>query len=162
MSPACLKFEQTLAWHCAPALAGIKPADLIFWEPAEADWAPLLGHYAALLARRGIHIRVLGPGPRIPLLIFRPVQLRAWLSEPSVSVMLKAAGYPADGSLETLLQHLRERLRESSFPHEIGLFLGYPPTDVAGFLAYGGRRRRGGAAPLRHLPPVPYGPDPAD
>ena len=34
------------------------------------------------------------------------------------------------------LRRLFERLRTSeAFPHEIGLFLGYPPEDVEGFIA---------------------------
>lgn len=34
------------------------------------------------------------------------------------------------------LRHLRRRLLwREGFPHEIGLFLGYPPEDVQGFLA---------------------------
>lgn len=38
--------------------------------------------------------------------------------------------------LAALLRHLRRRLLwREGFPHEIGLFLGYPPEDVQGFLA---------------------------
>ena len=38
------------------------------------------------------------------------------------------------------LRELTRRLREGEeFPHEIGLFLGYPPGDVEGFLRDGGR-----------------------
>ena len=34
---------------------------------------------------------------------------------------------------------LRRRLAQSGFPHEIGLFLGYPPVDVEGFQRDAGR-----------------------
>ncbi len=38
------------------------------------------------------------------------------------------------------MAHLRKKLRENnSFPHEIGLFLGYPPADVKGFIQDGPR-----------------------
>ena len=40
------------------------------------------------------------------------------------------------------LDRLRIRLAESSFPHEIGLFLGYPLADVQGFIAHCGRNYR--------------------
>ena len=34
-----------------------------------------------------------------------------------------------------MLSHLKKRLSQSEgFPHEIGLFLGYPPEDVRGFI----------------------------
>ena len=36
-----------------------------------------------------------------------------------------------------LVQRLR---RQEEFPHEVGLFLSYPPEDVAGFIANNARR----------------------
>ena len=48
--PAEARFELTLAFHCAPALAGIKPADLIAL-PGEGDETDaLLASYSAALA----------------------------------------------------------------------------------------------------------------
>ena len=41
------------------------------------------------------------------------------------------------------LLQLRRRLAQSGqFPHEIGLFLGYPPCDVLGFLHDAGRHSK--------------------
>ena len=43
---------------------------------------------------------------------------------------------PGDAPLSALLRRLRQRLLAGGdFPHEIGLFLGYPPEDVRGFMA---------------------------
>lgn len=140
LSPVYRQFEQTLAWHCAPSLTGIKPADLVSWAPPEQGAPELLGHYARLLARRGIRLRVLRiTGQRMLLLIFRPQRLESWLAQPEVSAMLAEAGYPVGQGTEALLAHLRRRLQDQAFPHEIGLFLGYPPADVEGFLREGGR-----------------------
>ena len=51
------RFELTLAFHCAPALAGIKPADLIAL-PGEGDETDaLLASYSASLAGAGISLR---------------------------------------------------------------------------------------------------------
>ena len=33
-----------------------------------------------------------------------------------------------------IVQLVKKLRSESSFPHEIGLFLGYPPEDVCGFI----------------------------
>ena len=52
--------------------------------------------------------------------------------------MLEAEGYPVDDGIEAMLAHLSRRLCQEAFPHEIGLFLGYPPEDVEGF-----RRNKG-------------------
>ena len=35
--PAEARFELTLAFHCAPALAGIKPANLALWASRPLD-----------------------------------------------------------------------------------------------------------------------------
>ena len=140
MSPSYLQFEQTLAWHCAPSLAGIKAADLVSWQPPEQEAAALLGHYARALNRRGIRLRVLGySGSRMLLLIFRPKALETCLGQEEVTKMLREAGYPVEQGVEELLMVLRRRLAQREFPHEIGLFLGYPPADVEGFARDGGR-----------------------
>ena len=41
----------------------------------------------------------------------------------------------AVASLTDMLEYLRSRMQvKKSFPHEVGLFLGYPPADVRGFI----------------------------
>jgi len=48
---------------------------------------------------------------------------------------LHKAGYEANASTEALLAELRRRTTNNdSFPHEIGLFIGYPAKDVAAFM----------------------------
>ena len=80
MSPLYQQFEQTLAWHCAHALTGIKAADLISWAPPEEGGRELLSHYIRLLAPRGIRLWVLGfYRRRVLLLVFRPQRLSRWL-----------------------------------------------------------------------------------
>ena len=140
MSPSYRQFEHTLAWHCAPSLAGLKPADLLAWDPPEREWPGLLGHYVSALGGQGVRLRVLGRHRgRLMLLVYRPQVLSSWLERPAVAEMLSRLGYPAGEGLQALLRHLSRRLERGPFPHEIGLFLGYPPGDVAGFLRDGGR-----------------------
>ena len=48
--------------------------------------------------------------------------------------ILKECGY-CRFSTQDCIARLKERLSEGNgFPHEIGLFLGYPPEDVRGFI----------------------------
>ena len=49
-----LDLERTLAYHGAPALAGIKPADMIAWGSPEVCGSPFFLRYCRQLARRGI------------------------------------------------------------------------------------------------------------
>ena len=93
MSPLERKFEQTLAWHRAPSLAGIKPADLVAWNPPPSESGNLLRHYGAMLAQRGIKLRLLGEyRGRMLLLVYRQGRLEACLRQPQVAAMLRQAG----------------------------------------------------------------------
>ncbi len=134
--------DQILAYHCAPVLTGLKPANLVALSQAEfPDLEGQLEGYCRLFARCGVAFRTMcGCGQNRLLLLYRPTKLERALREPLAAVLLERDGYgPGDG-LETMLDRLGHRLRtQAEFPHEIGLFLGYPPVDVAGFQRHRGR-----------------------
>ena len=112
--PAEARFELTLAFHCAPALAGIKP---------------------------GISLRPLCRcRSRCLVLVYRRDRLERQLEQEEVARLLERDGYPLAGGLEAMLDHLASRMAGSGgFPHEVGLFLGYPAEDVEGFRRHGGQ-----------------------
>jgi hypothetical protein len=124
-----------LARQCAPVLARIKPAALF----ALPDW---WGH-RGLLPRDKARMRMLTfERPRAIAAVFAydPQLLDATLAVPRVRRLLEAMGYPASAGLSANIQHLGGRFRDGpGFPHEVGLFLGYPPEDVLGFIQNGGR-----------------------
>ena len=136
-----LRFEQTLAFHCAPALAGIKPADLVSIPGDREEIVPLLRQYGAQLRPAGIRLRLLHSCPgRCLLLVYRPRRLEEQLSREEVRALLRRDGYPVEEGYGAMLRHLSARLAGSEgFPHEIGLFLGYPAEDVEGFRLHGGQ-----------------------
>ena len=139
--PAEARFELTLAFHCAPALAGIKPADLIAL-PGEGDETDaLLASYSAALAGAGISLRPLCRcRSRCLVLVYRRDRLERQLDQEEVARLLERDGYPLTGGLEAMLDHLASRMAGSGgFPHEVGLFLGYPAEDVEGFRRHGGQ-----------------------
>lgn len=140
-TPQELQFERTLAFHCAPALAGIKPADLISWPGTLAETAALLRRFSAGLSRADIRLRLLcRRGERCLILVYRREHLRRQLARAQVRALLRRDGYPADSGTEAMLEHLAKRLAApGGFPHEVGLFLGYPAGDVEGFRRDGGR-----------------------
>lgn len=129
------ELERALAIHCAPALLGVKAASLISL-PAEKfpQLTTLAGQYNAQL--QGPRFLVLGHcRERTLLLVYRPELLEAALHHPLAEELLKEAGYEVQAPLAWQLRRLMERLEgEGDFPHEVGLFLGYPPEDVVGFL----------------------------
>ncbi|MGI6031174.1 MAG: DUF3793 family protein [Eubacteriales bacterium] len=135
------KLDQLLAQHCAPALAGIKPANLVACSRREFPQLEAhLARLAPLLASKGIQMRIVcGCEKRQLLLVYRPALLSAHLSRPEVQPLLRKAGYQEEAPLDVQLAQLSQRFSASGFPHEIGLFLGYPPEDVAGFCQHRGQ-----------------------
>lgn len=135
--------EETLAFHCAPALAGIKPANLISCSLSEY---PALDEELGRLNRElnvcGIFFHPLCRcAGRVMLLVYRRKAMERHLSDQRICAYLRREGYPAF-SLDAALTTLQRRLEASGdFPHEMGIFLGYPPEDVEGF-------RRGGRCKL--------------
>ena len=73
-------------------------------------------------------------GKRALIYVYRPKRLEKDLNHPDALCFLKQCGYQNGCALD-LVQQLQEKLCESQdFPHEIGLFLGYPFEDVQGFI----------------------------
>lgn len=128
--------EEILVRQGAPTLAGIKTGSL-FPCPCE-DREALLSDIRKLnrrLSPKGLCLLPLRflPGQAL-LYLYRPAGLRRDLRDVQASELLRQAGY-GDESCERCVARLVCRFRESSeFPHEVGLFLSYPPQDVRGFI----------------------------
>ena len=96
--------EHTLAFHCAPALAGIKPSNLICCDLARY---PSLDRELLALNRqlnpRGLYFRpVCRCSGRVLLLVYRRALLELHLAQPDACAFLKRAGYPSGGLEATL------------------------------------------------------------
>ena len=78
-------------------------------------------------------------GGKALVYVYRPDDLACALEDADTRRFLSACGYAGFG-VEDAIRTLRKRLRDTdAFPHEIGVFLGYPLADVLGFIANGGR-----------------------
>lgn len=135
-------FETVMIEQCAPVLASLKPAGLFRYETSDcADLARRVKNWNAQLNPKGLRVRVLKGcvhTHRYLVYVYRESKLREVLSRQPVQVFLRQEGYsvPEDvGDCSTLLTQLSRRLCcAAEFPHEIGIFLGYPLTDVVGFI----------------------------
>ena len=137
-------FEALLVDQCAPTLAGVKPASLFRYRGSEPDEARRLAEYwGQMLAPHGLTLRILKTCHQTGacmLLLYRADWLRRILSERANRRFLERQGYPPDADLRQLLELLSQRLcLEGDYPHEIGIFLGYPLEDVVGFIQNRGR-----------------------
>lgn len=133
--------EIRLVAHCAPALAGLKTANLFCvgacLAPALAQAIPL---WNERLNPKGLRVRTLPARGRCTLVyVYRAHRLEADWQRPHVGAFLRRCGYGtlrAEQALDTLAARMRHT---GGFPHEIGLFLGYPLEDVQGFIDHGGQ-----------------------
>lgn len=134
--------EKALIDYAAPTLAGIKPASLYSYHGTHADEE--IAELNRSLTKRGVRLITLGrcrANTDKPLLYaYRPALLEKILSRPDVRSFLLTMGYRPDWSVEDCLAHLSSRLHPcENFPHEIGVFLGYPLHDVLGFIQHKGQ-----------------------
>lgn len=80
------------------------------------------------------------------VLLYREEWLKEWLLQEDVAEFLIQYGY-RPGSLKQQLQHLGKQVayyynQSQEFPHEMGVFLGYPLEDVRGFIHHRGKNCR--------------------
>lgn len=136
-----LSFEETLCFHTAPTLMGLKAASLVSLPNEEAGLLETwLASLSPCLQARGLHMLLLRRGRRRALLLIYDAQaLHKALQAKEAQQLLVRCGFPAQATLPVLLTLLTERMAKGPFPHEIGLFLGYPPEDVAGFIEHKGK-----------------------
>ena len=134
-----MSFERLIAFHCAPALAGVKPANMFTWHGGQKS---IIEHYKERLGMCGIDVEELCGCEKYSLIfIYRREMLERHLALPGAEEILSSEGYKAGSSLDCKVGVLKDRLKRSkTFPHEIGLFLGYPVEDVLGFIANKGER----------------------
>lgn len=137
--------EERMVRYAAPTLAGLKSASLFACPPCPAlRLARELRDLNARLAPKGLRLRLLrGARGRALLYLYRPSALRRDFEQAELRGLLSLCGY-GEGGWEQSLRELARRLRTGpDFPHEIGLFLGYPPEDVAGFMRHKGAGCKG-------------------
>jgi hypothetical protein len=73
------------------------------------------------------------------IFVYREQHLTALLSDGETQAFLQRVGY-LPGNCGFMLRQLSRRLKAGvEFPHEIGVFLGYPLEDVKGFIRHTGR-----------------------
>ncbi len=128
--------EELLVRHCAPTLAGIKTGSL-FSCPCACPRA-LLEEIRGLnrrLSEKDLRVLPLRIGEKRALIyLYRRKKLKADLAGATAGDILRDCGYTCR-TPERCISRLMRRLQDrEDFPHEIGLFLGYPPEDVSGFI----------------------------
>lgn len=148
-----MRMQMRIIENCAPTLAGMKSASLFSYEyGSEDDVKRELREINEMLNDRGVTADILAWRDKSVLIyVYRPRMLAAELKCQGVAELLRGYGYCNENCNESCnenllpghefcLRHLKKRVQCSEcFPHEIGVFLGYPLEDVHGFIKNEGR-----------------------
>ena len=133
--------EKSVIEHCSPTLASIKTGNLFTYkyESEEELWKSV-EDFNECVREKGVSLTVLRRSEKKALIyVCRFSSLERDLKKPGVANFIKKYGYESTDPAYAL-ERLRSRLAQrEDFPHEIGLFLGYPLGDVKGFIEHHGK-----------------------
>ncbi len=129
--------EEMIINHCSPTLAGIKTGALFNCAyPSERELRSAVRAWNKTLSPKGLRVLPLRYNGRTALIyIYRPAMLSIDLKDELARRLLAKCGYVSETPEGCIVQLMRRFAECEEFPHEIGLFLGYPPEDVCGFIA---------------------------
>lgn len=127
-----------LALQCAPVISGIKISNLLT-IPAKS-----LRELSVVLKKTELSFRILYPGrERLVILIYRETELKEYLEREEVMAFIYKCGYETSDISKIFPVFVKRYMRymelKQDFPHELGLFLGYPIEDVEGFIKENGK-----------------------
>ena len=128
-----------LAQHCAPLIMYDKISNIITIQ--KEDFSGI----KEILRGTDIRYHILkSSGSKLILFLYRSSDFEDYLSRDDIREFLFECGYDKDSDALGFLYKLAKRIffyqngEKVSFPHEIGVFLGYPLCDVIGFMENGG------------------------
>lgn len=128
--------DDVLAKYCSPTLIGMKTGNLFSYSfKDEKERNNILKQLNRTFRKKGLSVIPLGKTENKTLIyVFRPSKLKKDLKCSSARKILENLGYNCE-AYGSCIARLSNRIStKNGFPHEIGLFLGYPPEDVCGFI----------------------------
>lgn len=136
-------FETILVEQCAPTLAGIKVANLFRCIPPCSNIRGLMKFWNQRLGEKGLALLCLKQCANTGACLFyvyRKTWMERLLAQENIRAFLWKQGYRLSDCAKGYISQLAERLcLQEGFPHEIGIFLGYPMEDVIGFIENKGK-----------------------
>ena len=128
--------ERLIAYYCGPSLAGIKPSNIMSCPKDKIkDIHCKIKKLNKELNGRDIYIEPLCECDKmVMIIVYRKKVLEKHLKNQKTAEFLSIFGYPESPEITDYISLLKERLSCNRFPHEIGVFLGYPLHDILGFI----------------------------
>ncbi len=130
--------DETVIRCCAPTLAAIKTGSLFNcpFDSRKEMTESLRAVNRCLVHKGACAIPLRFQGKKALVFLYRPQMLEKDLKDPAAEEILRNCGYPEGKPIERIIYLIRRLGECAVFPHEIGLFLGYPPADVLGFIEH--------------------------
>lgn len=138
-----MSLSETLIKYCSPVFANLKPSYLIMVKN-EPNLNKEANQLKPILKKNGFRLRELGGCKNVRrFLLFNEKNLTKSVFTSENLNLLKSLDYKIT-SLDGLLSQLYQRLENNkkNFPHEIGIFLGYPFVDTIGFIKHKGENEK--------------------
>lgn len=134
-----MSMEELIVRHCSPTMAGLKTGNLFNFQTEDSEsLAAGIRRMNRQLVPGGIRlIPVKYRDGKAMIYMYRPAKLKADLAHRTARQILSEKDYPVSQADRCVVHLIRCLKRADTFPHEIGLFLGYPPEDVEGFIKNG-------------------------
>lgn len=125
--------DSFLIYFLSPVITGIKPSSTITVSKEQEN--RLIALYNEKLYDMGFDFMKLRSCSKKSLFfVYNKSSLERYLQFDDCREILYKEGYRGL-SLSEMLLKIKNRIKNDSFPHEIGLFLGIPACDVEGFLS---------------------------
>lgn len=134
--------EVQIALQCAPLISGLRFSNLFNVNNEQADYL------ISLMNEMHISWKILFRGKeKLTMLLYKKDILENYFSDIRVKNILKNSGYEKnivdEEDISGLIDTFADRYccymqTKKYFPHEMGLFLGYPVEDVEGYLKNNG------------------------
>ena len=128
--------NETLVRCCAPTMACLKTGNMFSCAfDSRKQMTEELRYLNQRLRKKGLRILPLRwRDGKALLYLYRPKLLERDLRDPLSRKLLLECGYTCENANDCLARLISRLRTEEDFPHEVGLFLGYPPADVDGFM----------------------------
>lgn len=127
-----------LILQCAPLIAGLKISNLLIIKNEQMNLLQ------AIMEKSDITCyHLVSDEEKSTYILFRKMQMEEYILTSQVQETLKEFGYASfqmeNVLLEFKLRYISYLYNGKSFPHEMGILLGYPREDVNGFVQNSGK-----------------------
>lgn len=128
--------EEIIIDQCSPTLAGLKTGNIFTVKiTTKAELCRDLRALNKKLCPKGLRaIPLRIKDGRALIYVYRPNRLAEDFTDSDAADILTKLGYDVSNTDESVVALIRKFNENGGFPHEVGLFIGYPPRDVKAFM----------------------------